>query len=410
MPLRVNGDRLWRSLMEMAEIGALPAGGCCRVALSDEDRQARDRLARWSVEAGASLATDKAGNMFAVRAGTEAGAALVATGSHLDTQPHGGKFDGAAGVLAGLEVLRTLAEHGIATRSPVAVVNWTNEEGVRFQPGVLGSSAFVGAIAVDELHKLTATDGAVFVDELKRIGYLGETLPGEVVIDSYFEVHIEQGPILEQAGIELGMVTRAQGIRWLEVEVIGADQHAGTTPMETRRDSLVAAADMFSALHDLGHAHRPHARVTVGRLFVEPNSVSTIAGRSRFVVDLRHPEAAMLDHLESAIQDICHASAADRGCTANIGRSMTLDPIAFDEGCVADLETAARKFGYSTLRMLSGAGHDSCNLARVVPTAMIFVPSRGGISHNEAEWSAPEHLEASCNVLLHAILARAGVA
>jgi N-carbamoyl-L-amino-acid hydrolase len=396
--------------MEMAEIGALPAGGCCRLALSDEDRQARDLFARRSAEAGASLATDMAGNMFAVRAGAEAGAALVATGSHLDTQPHGGKFDGAAGVMAGLEVLCTLADHHIATRKPIAIVNWTNEEGVRFQPGVLGSTAFVGAIAVDALHKLTATDGAVFADELKRIGYLGETLPGSVAIESFFEVHIEQGPILEEAGIELGIVTRAQGIRWIEVEVVGVDLHAGTTPMEARRDSLVAASVMISALNELGHAHRPHARITVGRLFVEPNAVSTIAGRTRFVVDLRHPEAAMLDHLEGAIGDICRASAADRGCTANVGRGMALEPIAFDEGCVADLEAAARKIGYSTLRMLSGAGHDACNLARITPTAMIFVPSRGGISHNEAEWSAPEHLEASCNVLLHAMLARAGVA
>lgn len=408
MELRIDGDRLWQSLMEMAEIGALPGGGCRRLALTDEDREARDLFARWCHEAGADLVADQAGNMFATRSGSETEAAPVATGSHLDTQPHGGRFDGIVGVLAGVEILRTLNQHGIVTCKPVAVVNWTNEEGVRFAPGVLGSAAFAGRIGIDELHDLKSIDGCRFGDELARIGWMGRLKPGGFAIDSFFEAHIEQGPILEKAGVELGVVTHAQGIRWFDVEVIGTDQHAGTTPMAGRRDSLLAAADMIGALNRLGHEHAPHARVTVGRLFVDPNSVSTIAGRTRFVIDLRHPDEARLDEIEAAIGRACRQAAAERGCETSIRRTMSLAPVTFDPGLVDLLAAAADRLGHSRLSLISGAGHDACQLASVVPSAMIFPPSRGGISHNEAEYTAPEQLEACCNVLLHALLARAG--
>lgn len=406
--LRIDGRRLWDTHMELARIGALPGGGCCRLGLTPEDGQARDRFASWCREAGCEVTVDAAGNIFAVRAGRRK-APPVATGSHLDTQPHGGRFDGIFGVLAGLEVVRTLADAGIETELPVAVIDWTNEEGVRY-PGVCGSQAFAGRWTPAELRDLRSADGSRFGDDLARIGYAGAQPLGSFPMSAFFEAHIEQGPVLEEEGKVVGIVTRVQGLRWFEVTVKGADRHAGTTPMAARRDALVAAAKMVAALDNLGRVNAPDARVTVGSLTVEPNAPSTIPGLVRFVVDLRHPDSATLDRLEGEIAALCREAAAGHGEEVEERRIITVDPIDFDAGCVETIERAAKRLGLPHRRMLSGAIHDASIIGKLVPTAMLFVPSRDGISHDEAEWTEPAHLEAGANVLLHAMLARAGVA
>ncbi len=406
--LRVNGERLWQTHMDLAEIGAIPNDGCCRLTLTDEDKRARDLFAQWCMDAGCRVDVDMAGNMFATRPGRQT-APPVAAGSHLDTQPHGGRFDGIYGVMAGLEVIRTLNDAGIETELPVAVVNWTNEEGVRFPAGILGSTAYAGRWALDDLQKLVATDGAAFGDELKRIGYDGEHGLGSFEMTAFYEAHIEQGPVLERENIPVGVVTRVQGLRWIDVTVTGADRHAGTTPMDARSDALVAAARMIVELEALGLANAPDARVTVGRLDVSPNSGSTIPGGTRFNIDLRHPQTEVLDRLEAEIGALCKSAAARQSASVEIRRTVEMPPVDFDETCVADLERAANALDIPCRRMVSGALHDASPVGTIVPAAMIFVPCRDGISHNEAEWAEPVHLEAGCNVMLHAMLGRAGV-
>lgn len=406
--LRVNGERLWQTHMELARIGAIPNDGCCRLTLTDEDKRARDLFAEWCKDAGCRVDVDRAGNMFATRPGRSS-APPVASGSHLDTQPHGGRFDGIYGVMAGLEVIRTLNDADIETELPVAVVNWTNEEGVRFPAGILGSTAHAGRWMLDDLNNLTATDGARFGDELKRIGYDGALELGEFAMTAFYEAHIEQGPVLERENLPVGVVTKVQGLRWIEVTVTGADRHAGTTPMDARSDSLVAAARMVVELEALGLEHAPDARVTVGRLDVSPNSGSTIPGQTRFNIDLRHPDSEMLSRLEADIGTLCKEAAARQSASVVLRRAVEMPPVDFDAACVADLERAAEALGIPCRQMLSGALHDASPVGTVVPAAMIFVPCRDGISHNEAEWAEPAHLEAGCNVVLHAMLDRAGV-
>ena len=407
--VRVNGERLWQAHMDLAEIGAIPNDGCCRLTLTDEDKRARDLLAEWCVAAGCRVDVDKAGNMFATRPGRRT-APPVATGSHLDTQPHGGRFDGIYGVLAGLEVIRSLNDAGIETELPLAVVNWTNEEGVRFPAGILGSTAYAGRWTLEDLHDLEATDGARFGDELERIGYAGDLDLGGFEMTAFYEAHIEQGPVLESEDIPVGVVTKVQGLRWIDVTVTGADRHAGTTPMDARSDSLVAAARMVVELEALGLAHAPDARVTVGRLDVSPNSGSTIPGGTRLNIDLRHPQTEVLDHLETEIGALCKAAAARQSAEVEIRRTVEMPPVDFDATCVADLERAAGALDIPCRRMVSGALHDASPVGTIVPAAMIFVPCRDGVSHHESEWAEPVHLEAGCNVILHAMLSRAGVA
>lgn len=402
--LRVNGRRLWDAHMAIAEIGALPGGGSCRLALSDEDREARDLFVRWCKDAGCRVTVDAAGNIFALRPGRR-DASPVVMGSHLDTQPHGGRFDGIFGVLAGLEVIRTLNDAGIETELPVAVVNWTNEEGVRFPGGLMGSMAFAEGERFSRMRQLS-TDGCRFDEELARTGYAGGQAPGDFPMDAYFEAHIEQGPVLERNGETIGVVTAVQGLRWFEVTVTGADRHAGTTPMEARRDALTAAAEMLVALDALGREHAPDARVTVGRLVVEPNAPSTVPGLVTFMIDVRHPDVAILDAIEREIGERSRSVVRRRGVEIAIRRAMQMPPVAFDAACVGHVEAAVRRLGLPHRRMPSGALHDACPISALVPSAMIFVPSRDGISHNEAEWTEPERLEAGANVLLHAVLAR----
>lgn len=408
--LRINADRLWSRHMEMAKIGAIAGDGNCRLAMSAEDAAARSLFATWCDAAGLSMQVDAAGNMFALRPGTDPSLPPIAAGSHLDTQPHGGRFDGISGVLAALEVVETLNDAGIETRAPLAVINWTNEEGVRFGPGLMGSSWFVGNITDDALAAIRDAEGASFVAEAALRGWRGPQAAGAFPMGAFFELHIEQGPQLEALGHQVGIVTSVQGLKWLDVEVTGMDGHAGTTPLDHRRDALLTAARMLVALNETGRAFGPDARVSVGRLATATDGPSTIVGEARFVVDLRHPDAAVLARLADQSAATCRAIAAECGCGITLSERISIAPKHFDPGCIDALATAARDLGLSHSEIASGALHDASNIVDVTPTAMIFVPCRDGISHNVREYASREDLAAGTSVLLQAMLAKAGVA
>lgn len=396
--------------MEMARIGPGEQGGSCRLALTDEDRQGRDLFVKWCREAGCEITVDDMGNIFARRPGKDDQLPPVCAGSHLDTQPHGGKFDGIYGVLSALEVVRTLNEHRIQTRTPVEIINWTNEEGSRFAPAMLASGVFAGLFDKAYAWSRRDMDGTVLRDELERIGYLGEQPCGEHPMSALFEAHIEQGPILEQSARQIGIVTGAQGQKWFDITLSGQDSHAGSTPMPGRRDALVAAAEVIRSVHEIAHAHPPHGVGTVGQFSVTPNSRNTIPGQVFLTVDLRNPDQDVLDamsgELARRLPEICARQSVAFDCR----EIWHNPPVRFDPGCVAAVAEAARLLEYGHLEIVSGAGHDACQVCRVVPTAMIFVPCEGGLSHNEAEHAEPDDLEAGCNVLLHAMLATAGTA
>jgi N-carbamoyl-L-amino-acid hydrolase len=407
--LRVNAERLWSRHMEMAKIGAIPGDGNCRLAMSSEDAAARNLLATWCAAAGLTMQVDAAGNMFALRPGTDPSLLPIAAGSHLDTQPHGGRFDGISGVLAALEVVETLNDAGIETIAPIAVINWTNEEGVRFGPGLMGSSWFVGNIADDKLDAIRDADGVSFVEEASARGWRGPQAAGAFPMGAFFELHIEQGPQLEARSHQVGIVTSVQGLKWLDVEVTGMDGHAGTTPLDHRRDALLTAARMLVALNDLGRSFGPDARVSVGRLIPDTDGPSTIGGGVRFVIDLRHPDAAVLAELCSQSEAICRATAKADGCDIALSERLSVAPKHFDSDCINALSAAARDLGFSHSEIASGALHDASNIVDVAPTAMIFVPCRGGISHNVSEYASREDLAAATSVLLQAMLVKAGV-
>ena len=407
--LRINAERLWSRHMEMAKIGAIPGDGNCRLAMSAEDATARRLFATWCAAAGMSLQVDAAGNMFALRSGTDPSLPPIAAGSHLDTQPHGGRFDGISGVLAALEVVETLNDAGIETRAPIAVINWTNEEGVRFGPGLMGSSWFVGNITDDGLAAIRDADGVSFVEEASSRGWRGPQAAGAFPMGAFFELHIEQGPQLEALGHQVGIVTSVQGLKWLDVAVTGMDGHAGTTPLDHRRDALLTAARMLVALNDIGRSFGPDARVSVGRLIPETDGPSTIVGGVRFVIDLRHPDAAVLADLSSQCAATCRAIATADGCDIALSERISVAPKHFDPDCIAALAAAARDLGFSHSEIASGALHDASNIVDVAPTAMIFVPCRDGISHNVSEYASREDLAAGTSVLLQAMLAKAGV-
>jgi beta-ureidopropionase / N-carbamoyl-L-amino-acid hydrolase len=406
--LPVDRERLWRTLMDMAQIGALPNGGCCRTALSADDKKGRDLFVSWCRDAGCEVSVDQVGNIYARRAGQDSSRPAVATGSHLDTQPHGGNFDGIYGVLAGLEVVRTLNDAGLETESPIDVIVWTNEEGVRFSPPLAGSSAFAGRFDVQSIHNSRTLDGTTVLEDLKAAGYLGDERPGQRKLNCFIEAHIEQGPILEAGGKTIGVVTDIQGIRWLRVTLTGKDGHAGTTPMGRRRDALLGAARIIPQLNELVVNQDEHGRLTVGRLDVEPNSGATIPGQVVFYCDLRHPEIAILDRLDECMKEIIHSVATASKLDVMIDRPIDIPPVHFPGELVDAVRDAANKLGYSNIDMVSGAGHDAMNIAEVAPAAMIFIPCKDGISHNEAESAAPEDLAAGAQVLLHVMLARAG--
>ena len=406
--LKINGDRLWASLMELARIGATEKGGVCRLALTDLDRDGRDLFVRWCEAAGCTVRVDRVGNIFARRPGRDESRPPVMAGSHLDSQPTGGKFDGAYGVLAGLEVIRTLNDLDIETDAPVEVAAWTNEEGSRFSPPMMGSGAFAGVFPEEEvLARPDNVTGVRLGDELERIGYDGAAPVGGREIGAYFEAHIEQGPILENEGKTIGVVAGAQGQRWYEVTVTGQEAHAGPTPMKLRKDALVAAARMIDAVNRLGHAFAPDACATVGFIDSSPNSRNTIPGRVFFTVDLRHPDdatlAAMNDRLRADLAGIAEAA----GCVVEIVDFWEFPATPFDETCVSAVRGAAEQGGHGWRDIVSGAGHDAVYIARVAPAAMIFIPCEGGISHNELESATQEDCAAGAQVLLQAMLDRA---
>ena len=406
--LRVDGARLWASIMEMAKIGALPGGGCGRLALTDDDKRARDLFASWCEQAGCTVTVDEMGNMFARRPGRNPDLPPVAAGSHLDTQPHGGKFDGIFGVLAALEAVRALNDAGVETESPIEVINWTNEEGSRFAPAMIASGVFAGLFDRDFAYRVESPEGETLGDELARIGYKGTEPCGEHPLGALFEAHIEQGPILEAAGVPIGIVSGAQGQRWYDVEVRGRDSHAGTTPMPARKDALVAAARMAARIEDIALGKTPDAVGTVGQFDVSPNSRNTIPGQVRFSVDIRHPDAGVLAEMDAAIRESFTAIAERGDVDVTVDQIWEKPPIEFDPRCVEAVREAAEELGYAHRDIVSGAGHDACQVCEVAPTGMIFVPCEDGISHNEIESATPEDLEMGCNVLLHAMLAVAG--
>ncbi len=407
--VRINGERLWASLMELAQIGATPKGGVCRLTLTDLDRQGRDLVLKWAKEAGMTVTIDKIGNGFMRRAGRNNSLPPIMTGSHIDTQPTGGKFDGNYGVLAGIEVVRTLNDLGIETDAPIEVAFWTNEEGSRFVPVMMGSGVFAKAFTLEHAYAATDIEGKSVKDELERIGYIGEQVPGEHPIGAYFETHIEQGPVLEDNDVTIGVVSGVLGIRWFDCTVTGMEAHAGPTPMALRKDAMLAATRIMQDVVAAAHRHPPHGRGTVGMVQVFPNSRNVIPGRVKFSIDLRNSTDALVDTMADEVKAFAATVAKEHGVDVQIEMVSSYSAIAFHDNCVDAVGRAAKKLGYSNMPAVSGAGHDAVYMAKLAPAGMIFIPCKDGISHNEIESAEPEHITAGCNVLLHAMLERAGV-
>lgn len=405
--MRIDGERLNQSLGELARIGATPGGGVTRLALSDEDRAGRDLLKRWFAEAGLTPGIDDLGNMTGRRLGAGDGPPVL-LGSHCDSVVRGGRYDGALGVLAALEVVRTLNDHGVTTRRPLAVVNWTNEEGVRFEPAMTCSGAVAGRFSRDDVYDRTDRQGVRFEDELRRIGYLGRESERPLPAAAYLELHIEQGPVLEAAGLPIGVVGGIVGITWLDVVMEGQSDHAGPSPMRLRRDALTAAARVISGVERLAREQDEIAVATVGRLAVEPNVINTIPGKVTFSVDFRHPDPAVLERQVERLQSLVAGVASETGVAGTVRRFWTSEPTPFAPDVVAAVRAACRDLDLPYGELWSGAGHDAKYVADVCPAAMIFVRSRGGLSHCEAEYSTPEDIEAGANVLLRTTLALAG--
>lgn len=402
--VRVNGDRLWARLMEMAKIGATPAGGCNRQALTDEDKEGRDLFCAWAKAAGCSICVDEMGNIWARRAGSAPDAAPVVSGSHLDTQPTGGKFDGVYGVLAALEVVETLNDANVETRHPVEILVWTNEEGARFEPAMIGSGVYGGAFSLSEAHAITDKSGKSLGEELKRIGYLGTAPCAPKPIHASFEAHIEQGPVLEAEDITVGVVRGVQGMRWFKAHMKGQPVHAGPTPMNMRKDPVRALGKLTTGIYESVANEGADARATFGDIIVSPGATNTVPETITLSIDLRHPDEAVVDRLENAMREIAKKASLETDVEIEIEDVWKSPAVQFDETCISAVRGAAEHLGIPKLEMVSGAGHDSVYLSRVAPTSMIFVPCKDGISHNEAEDADPAHLENGANVLLHAVL------
>ncbi|WBS05694.1 Zn-dependent hydrolase [Pseudoduganella sp. SL102] len=407
--LRVDGQRLWDALMELAQIGATEKGGVKRLALTDLDRQGRDLVVGWAKAAGMTVTVDQIGNVFMRRAGTNDSLPPVMTGSHIDTQPTGGKFDGNYGVLAGLEVVRTLNDHGIRTEAPIEVAFWTNEEGSRFVPVMMGSGVFCGAFTLEHAYAAKDVDGKTVGEELERIGYRGDQVPGQHPIGAYFETHIEQGPVLEDADKVIGVVPAVMGLSWYDCTVSGMEAHAGPTPMHLRRDAMQVAARIIPEVVAIANRYPPYGRGTVGMMQVFPNSRNVIPGQVKFSIDLRNVNDELLNTMHEEITAFVAKVAADSGLDVKLERVSYYPPCPFHPDVVGAVRSATAKLGYPTMDVVSGAGHDAIYAARLAPSGMIFVPCKDGISHNEIEDAQPAHLEAGCNVLLHAMLERAKV-
>ena len=407
--MRVNGDRLWDSLMDMAKIGPGIAGGNNRQTLTDEDSEGRHLFKRWCEDAGMTMGVDTLGNMFFTRPGTDPDALPVYVGSHLDTQPTGGKYDGVLGVLGALEIVRSMNDLGIKTKHPIVVTNWTNEEGARFAPAMLASGVFAGLHTEEYAYARTDSKGKTFGDELKRIGWRGDEPVGARKIHAFFELHIEQGPILEMENKDIGVVTHGQGLWWLQITLTGKDSHTGSTPMNMRKNAGLGMAKIIERVHDIAMSHFPEAVGTVGHMEVYPNSRNVIPGKVVFTVDFRSPHLSILDGMRARLEADAAAIAADLGLDIAIEPVGHFDPVTFDDGCVTAIRNAAERLGYSHRNIVSGAGHDACWINRVAPTAMVMCPCVGGLSHNEAEEISKEWASAGADVLLHAVLETAGI-
>jgi len=410
--LRIDGQRLWNSLMELAQLGATEKGGVCRIALTDLDRQGRDLFTRWMREAGCEVRVDAIGNIFARRAGRNNVLPPITTGSHIDTQPTGGKFDGNYGVLAGLEVIRSLNDAKIETEAPLEVAVWTNEEGSRFVPVMMGSGVFVGAFTLEHALAQRDHEGVSVSDALAAIGYAGSTAASVAAspVGAYFEAHIEQGPVLEANERVIGVVEGALGQRWYDVVVQGMEAHAGPTPMELRKDALLAASELVIEVNRIALAHAPHGRGTVGWIDNYPNSRNVIPGRVKLSVDLRAADDVVLSAMDAELKETVQRIATKGKVEMSVEQVVYFQPQPFTPKLVSAVREAAQAQGMTWMNVISGAGHDAVYLARVCPAAMIFVPCLDGISHNEIEDAQPDHLEAGCNVLLQAMLQSAGVA
>ena len=407
--MKIDGDRLWDSLMEMAQIGPGIAGGNNRQTVTDEDGVGRKLFQKWCEDAGCSMGVDEMGTMFMRREGTDADALPVYVGSHLDTQPTGGKYDGVLGVLAGLEIVRTLNDLDIKTRHPIVVTNWTNEEGTRFAPAMLASGVFAGKHALDWAYDRTDADGKKFGDELARIGWKGDEKVGARDMHAFFELHIEQGPILEAEGKDIGVVTHGQGLRWIECTVTGKESHTGSTPMSMRKNAGRGLALITELVHEIAMNNQPNAVGAIGHIDVYPNSRNIIPGKVVFTVDMRthilDKLNAMVDELMTRAPQLC----ADIGVGFFAEIVGQFDPPAFDVGCVAAVRNAAERLGYSHMDIVSGAGHDACWVNDVAPTAMVMCPCVDGLSHNEAEDISKEWATAGADVLMHAVVETAGI-
>ena len=407
--MKVNGDRLWDSLMEMAEIGPGVAGGNNRQTLTDEDAEGRSLFKSWCEAAGCTMGVDRMGTMFARREGTDPSALPVYVGSHLDTQPTGGKYDGVLGVLGGLEIIRTLNDLDIRTKHPIVVTNWTNEEGTRFAPAMLASGVFAGMHELDWAYDREDAAGKKFGDELKRIGWQGDEEVGAREMHAFFELHIEQGPILEAQGKDIGVVTHGQGLWWLEVRLTGKDAHTGSTPMEMRLNAGLGMARITEAVHRIAMDHQPNAVGAVGQANVYPNSRNVIPGKAVFTIDFRSPDLEKLTSMRERLEKEAAEIAKDLGLGIEIEPTGHFDPVTFDVGCVEAVRNAAERLGYSHMDIVSGAGHDACWINRVAPTAMVMCPCVDGLSHNEAEEISKEWATAGADVLMHAVVETAGV-
>lgn len=407
--LRINGERLWDSLMEMAKIGPGVAGGNNRQTLTDEDGEGRALFQNWCEAAGCTMGLDQMGNMFAMRAGTDPDALPVYVGSHLDTQPTGGKYDGVLGVLGGLEIIRTLNDLDVKTKHPIVVTNFTNEEGTRYAPAMLSSGVFAGVHTQEWAYGRVDADGKAFGDELQRIGWRGEEEVGARKMHAFFELHIEQGPILEAEGKDIGVVTHGQGLSWTQITLTGKDSHTGSTPMPMRRNAGLGMARILEKVDEIAWSHAPHAVGAAGHIDVYPNSRNVIPGKVVFTVDFRSPSFEVISDMENRLRKEAEKIAKAMDLDIAFEKVGGFDPVEFDAGCVEAVRAAAERLGYSHQNIISGAGHDACWINRVAPTAMVMCPCVDGLSHNEAEEISKAWATAGADVLMHAVVETAEI-
>ena len=407
--LKINGDRLWNSLMEMAKIGPGVAGGNNRQTVTDEDGEGRHLFQSWCTTAGMTMGLDQMGNMFAHRAGTDADALPVYVGSHLDTQPTGGKYDGVLGVLSGLEIIRTLNDLNIQTKHPIVVTNFTNEEGTRYAPALLSSGVFVGIHTQEWAYEREDSNGLKFGAELERIGWKGDEEVGARKMHAFFELHIEQGPILEAEAMEVGVVTHGQGLSWTQVTITGRESHTGSTPMPMRKNAGLGMARVLELVDEIAWSHKPHAVGAAGHIDVYPNSRNVIPGKAVFTIDFRSPELAIIEDMNARLRRGAQKICDEMGLEVTFEKVGGFDPVEFDAGCVSAVRNAAERLGYSHRDLISGAGHDACLINRVAPTAMVMCPCVDGLSHNEAEDISKDWAVAGTDVLLHAVLETAEI-